>query len=523
MSNIVVRAWDKVRNTEEVGSLRAEVGQLNDSYELLQETLADLKREDIGWLKLGDNSLGRQSTTELREKINDRAFRAWNTNPLAKNWVRVTSWFIVNAGITEVLRDMNGEKLPLEVQQAVRAEIREFKAANGFPIIEEKLSNELQLFGEIFIGLIADKAVRGDFGGVERAGSGRIRIVDIDPNQIKDIITDGSGKPVLFKRKYTKRVYNMNNPNEFDDKEVTEFLPAFKTDVEQYSGIKGFRGDMEVIHISINNITNSLRGVSDLYPALDWLRAYESWLTDRVRINKAAGMYVWKKKLTGTQRPGAAMSDRATMRGRRTSDRGGNTNPRPPLSGSVVIENQNTTWESVSANIRATDVSRDGRLLRLMIFAAAGLPEYFFADSETSNLATAKEMTRITERKFLFYRRIFTKFWSDVFTYATEIAIENTSRIPLEHKGNIRIEVNYPPLVTLDAEELVNIARANEIKLGAQIISRDTLMKDDPDIDDVEEENRLISDDAKADAARDVDRQTNVDREIDKKNAEGAY
>ena len=57
-------------------------------------------------------------------------------------------------------------------------------------------------------------------------------------------------------------------------------------------------------------------------------------------------------------------------------------------------------WSAVRPEINASDVESDGRAIKLMIAAGAGLPEHYLADGGNANRATAAEMTLPTLLKF---------------------------------------------------------------------------------------------------------------------------
>src|SRR5579884_3179220 len=63
-----------------------------------------------------------------------------------------------------------------------------------------------------------------------------------------------------------------------------------------------FQAGKEVVQFTINKVSNAKRGKSDLATLLPWLRRYKDWLTDRVRINKYKGAFLWDVQLTGADR-----------------------------------------------------------------------------------------------------------------------------------------------------------------------------------------------------------------------------
>ena len=72
----------------------------------------------------------------------------------------------------------------------------------------------------------------------------------------------------------------------------------------------------------------------------------------------------------------------------------------PPNPGSIVVHNENELWKAVQPAIDAQGAEPDGRAMRLMVAAGAGLPLHFLAEAEGSNRATAAEMGGPTLRHF---------------------------------------------------------------------------------------------------------------------------
>lgn len=136
--------------------------------------------------------------------------------------------------------------------------------------------------------------------------------------------------------------------------------------------------DQVMLHFAINRDVGQVRGRSDLATYLTWLDRYDTWLEDRVRINRYKGAYVWQVKIEGAL-PGQLEAKRAQY-------------SRIPTPGSIIVTDGHETWTAVQPNISAEAVQADGRALRLMIAAGAAVPLHFLAEGEATTLATAKEM-----------------------------------------------------------------------------------------------------------------------------------
>ncbi|MGH2520106.1 MAG: hypothetical protein ACRDF8_09910, partial [Chloroflexota bacterium] len=161
------------------------------------------------------------------------------------------------------------------------------------------------------------------------------------------------------------------------------FVPPVAT--EEPDG-RWFEAGREVVQFAINKVSNAKRGHSDLATLLPWLRRYKDWLTDRVRLNKYKGAFLWDVTLTGADR--------------KTIDRKRAEYAYPPEPGSIVVHNESEQWAAVEPKIAADDVAADGRAIKLMIAVGAGLPEHYLSEGGDVNRATAAEMGLPTLKRF---------------------------------------------------------------------------------------------------------------------------
>lgn len=140
------------------------------------------------------------------------------------------------------------------------------------------------------------------------------------------------------------------------------------------------------LHFTINRIVGELRGRSDLAPLITWLERYETWLEDRVRINRYKGAYLWQVVVEGAL-PGQLEAKRAQY-------------SRPPASGSIIVTDANETWNPINPSITAWDAESDGQAIRLMIAAGAALPLHLLGEGVVGTHATAFAMNTATYRHF---------------------------------------------------------------------------------------------------------------------------
>jgi hypothetical protein len=186
--------------------------------------------------------------------------------------------------------------------------------------------------------------------------------------------------PLRFHRRPIGQTISATDPPQ-------NLTPLTKLDLSSnYTQGEWYRASEEMLQFAINKVSNARRGNSDLATLLPWLRRYKDWLTDRVRINKYKSAFLYDVTLRGADKKAI---DRKKME-----------YTYPPEPGSVIIHNETEQWSAVQPQIQANDAKEDGRAIKLMIAAGAGLPEHYLSDSSQGNRATAAEMSLPTLLKF---------------------------------------------------------------------------------------------------------------------------
>jgi hypothetical protein len=194
----------------------------------------------------------------------------------------------------------------------------------------------------------------------------------------------------------------------------------------------------EMAHYAVNRLVGATRGQSDLAPVLPWLRRYKDWLTDRVRLNRGKSAFLWWVRLKG-----AGPKELAAKRAQYA------TAPQP---GSIVVTNDAEEWAAITPHIDAQSAAPDGRALRLMIAAGAGLPLHFLAEGETANRATAHEMGGPTLRRLERRQRYFGWLLRDLARRALALSGRFGPDAP--------VEVTFEALSADDRVTLANAASA---------------------------------------------------------------
>ncbi len=313
--------------------------------------------EDYYWRRLSDNFYQKDLIPSTYLEIHNACYEAYNANPIAFSIVEMTTSFVLGKGLTISAANPR-------VQALLDAFWHDPK--NHMDERVYLICNELALYGEQFIHFFINKY------------DGSVVIRQIDPSLIDEIETDP--EDVENHLRYHRRPIGQVMSATADDP------AAFDPNRTQDTQGDWFDAGTEVIQFAINKVSNAKRGKSDLATLLPWLRRYKDWLTDRVRINKYKGAFLWDVTLKG--------ADRKTINAKQMDYSS------PPEPGSIIIHNDAETWTAVEPKINSSDASEDGRAIKLMVAMGATIPEHFLSDGANGNRATAAEMGLPTMLKF---------------------------------------------------------------------------------------------------------------------------
>jgi len=275
---------------------------------------------------------------------------------------------------------------------------------------QRKTSNKLLVDGEVFFALFLGKEVR-------------VRL--IDPLEITEIISDPDDRD--DERYYKRDWYDTQSHGH------TDYYCSHRNIKDK--GCKDWAGKTIKATVNASNVVvyhmvdNTLgqRGMPLLLPAIDWIKQYRRFLASRVAIMLALARFAWKTKVQGGT--AAVATAKAVL------------NDTVVPAGSVMVENQASDMQPIRTDTNARGAYDDGRMLKLQVAAAVGIPEQYFGDISIGNLATAKTVELPMMKMFQSYQAI----WSDAFKDMDEIV--------LEHFGvdlDVHIDRDFPAITPED-------------------------------------------------------------------------
>lgn len=358
-----------------------------------------LRPEDRPWY---------QARSDLAE-----ALEAWRTNPLARRIVSLTTDYVVGEGIRLRCGD-----------EGVQEFLDGFwgHPQNRMGMRLPALCDELTRSGELFLLLSRNPA------------DGMSYVRSIPALHVTQVVTDEEdGERELWYRVegcegQTREQTRWSAPTGGDVGANLRVRPGGLWP----SPLGAPEADQVMLHYCINRPVGCTRGEGDLVPILPWLRRYREWLEDRVRVNRFRNAFLWKVTLQG-----ASESD---LRRRRSELL------RPPPPGSVIVTNEGERWETVNPQVQAQEAESDGKALRLMVAAGAGVPLHFLAEGESATRATAAEMGEPTFRHYR-QRQL---FFCEMLEHLAGTVLERAARIG---KGPLAAGGPAAP-ITVDAGDI---------------------------------------------------------------------
>lgn len=450
------KALDAFRDylTEHPDAAQRILEQVNSTYLASSPTqedwywgrLATGGEEDYFWRRLSDNWYQKDVIPSTFLEIHNQCYEAYNANPLAYAIIEMTTSFVLGKGV-KVTAEKKG------VQNVIDAFWND--PDNHMDTRIYDACRELSLYGEIYVRFFVNKY------------DGTTKIRFIDPSIIDQVETDPDD--VEHHLRYHRRPIGPSptqtmDPvaNTLDRVALNQASVGISIGDPTMQG-QWFEAGKEVVQFAINKVSNAKRGKSDLATLLPWLRRYKDWLTDRVRINKYKGAFLWDVTLKGAD---AKIVNRKKM-----------DYAYPPEPGTVIIHNEAEVWAAVKPEINANDAANDGRAIKLMIAVGALLPEHYLSDGDNSNRATSAEMSLPTFLKFQMRQHVMKNI---IKTCCDRAIFEAQAAGKLAQRANVSYSIIMPEIDTGDNQSMAQAvsflmtAIAQAIQLG--LMSKETAM-----------------------------------------------
>ncbi len=400
---------------------------------VLQERLLELELalEKGQWIEYGSQTLQQEFSRTGLATIMHLARLNYIKNPLIKRGVDISRFYVFGRGVNISAKDT-------EINKVIQAFIDDNnnQAELTSPQARKERDKELRIDGNLFFALFVQPE------------TGFVRIGIIPPDEIDSIIRDKDNRK---KPLYYKRLWVACETDYTTGKQRQQQVTTYYRDLRNYDDSLTRIGDFNIddscviYHIKVGGFSDWAFGVSEVYAAIDWARAYKSFLEDFAKIIKSLARFAWRKKT------GGGATGVAAARSKLNSTFGQNgtrieTNP-SANAGSVMIETGDEQLDPIKTSGSTTSADQ-GKELRLMAGIAMGLPDHIASgDMAQGTLATAKSLDRPTEFQFTDRQEL----WVGIYQTLLQFVVYNAVAAPLgalRGLGDTDTNIYNEPVVT---------------------------------------------------------------------------
>lgn len=472
--------------------LQESLGHLAAENLVMRERIGELEQQlvDPEWVRLTDDGHWEFSRDGLKS-ITRLARLMYLKNPAIQRGVNIQRDYVFGQEVTIQAEDADVD----EVVQAFLDDAKnQVELTSHRALLDKEV--ELALLGNLFFVFFV------------RPADGRVRVRTLPADEIEEIVSnpEDAKEPWYYKRVWTERKLDLASGNLGEPVVHTVYYPDWRYQPATKPAKIGegtVAWDAPVFHVRAGGLPGMRFGVPEVYAALDWARAYKSFLEDWATIVRAYARFAWKVTTKG----GATGITAARNRLATTLAAGsGETNPQPPAGSAFVASAEGGADLQPVRTAGATTAAEDGRRLLLMVAATFGFPETFWGDTDVGTLATAKSLDRPSELKIVSRQALWRGVLKAILNFVVYHAVragqldgtaepedDGTPSVELAvdpETGEPRsqaVEVIFPPVVEHAVTETVGaIVEADKVlgRQGAKNLSR--LLLSAIGVDDVE-------------------------------------
>lgn len=372
-SDVAIREQAVDRNNAELWQRTADLS--------VRESLGELETyltRDQNWraiVAIGERDFTVQGMRQIRAICRLSAI----SNSLIKRGLSLRSAYVHGQGV-EIAARANGKNHDGEqdVQAAVNGfltdtgNVRAYTGAGARDRLERTLGTD----GEFFLALFT-RPMTGDV---------QVRVVNAD--EITEIITnpDDSSDPWYYRRVWVESRYDGDRPVQVQREQFypcVDYRPAVRP---KAIGAIPVAWDSPVLHVDVNRPGHWQRGIPDAHAAINWARAYKTYLEQWATLMSSLSRFAWRSTAAGSKQAQA-------IRGKVAAAAPHPNETGPNAVGGMAITAADQTIEAIPKS-GATIDSGSGRPLAMMVAAALDVPvTMLLADpGQTGARAVAKTL-----------------------------------------------------------------------------------------------------------------------------------
>lgn len=347
-----------------------------------------IRQEDTGWspLSAGGKFTTRDLPTTMQEESLRASFHVYRANPLAHQLVELQTAFVIGNGITVVSEDAETLAVILDWW------------ANPYNNWPQKLPQRLR-----------DLYVSGEWLHWPAIGSnGEVYIRDIITELLAEILPDPRNhseiESVVIKKYVDERqvAHTMQTIPVIRRRLVPK--PGDRWDIDpKYSG--------DLFYFGINRTSGTTRGVSDLFPLIDYITIHDEMLIARAEKVINMSRTYWDLLLKGYDD------------GRINEYLARETNV-PPKPGTLWAHNESAEMKAMAVDLKAADHISDIESLKSAILAGLGMPGTWFDSPGEAGRAVGAEMAESAIRRVVSLQQTLANFLRYEIDYALWAAEE---------------------------------------------------------------------------------------------------
>ena len=391
--------------------------------------------DEDGWRRLSgdaDRDLSPLSQARMRET----ALYLWDANLLANRIIELPLAYLLAEGVS--LRADEEE-----MQEAIDRFWRD--PINSMDTKLPKKARELAICGEQVWPTFVNEI------------DGHVRLGYLDPALIETVVVDPDnpeqpiGIVTARDRKGRQLRYRVivNGPESVFTERTQRIRERF--------------GDGEAFYFTVNDLSISRRGRSDLRAPADWVDAYDQFLFGEIERYNFLRAFVWDVTVTG------ADPEQIKAKAREI---------KPPAPGSVRVHNDSEIWKAESPDIKAGDTADGARLFRNHVLGGASIPEHWFGGGGDVNRATGESMGEPTFKSFSMRQRYLKHILESLGRYVIRQKLIAESGEPDWWDERLECEAVFPEMTARDttkyAAALAQVASAVALAIEAGLMTHET-------------------------------------------------
>jgi len=419
--------------------LREQIEQLREAViigakneELLESALQDLESQarEQGWQVLFGGGNEHELSKSALNIINNLGRVNWLKQPLIKRPIELQVLYVFAQGMTVKAADP-------EVDAVVQKFLEDPENTLSFSshLAREMNERAMRIDGNLMFALFTNES------------TGRVIVRYVPFYEVTDIICNPEDRyrPWYYLRAFTvddfSTVTGLVTP-----KQTYAYHPDWRYNPEEKpEKINGYpvHWNAPIMHVKVNCLPDMKYGVSEVYAALDWAKAYKIHLENGSKLWQAFARFAFSLTTKGGSTAIASAKER--IKGILTpSTATGSTTDQKPVA-SVFTSGEGVKLDTIKTSGVTTSMD-DARRFMLQAGSATGTPEHMLAmDPSTSNLATSKTMERPLELQFVSRQTLWIGIWTDVLNYVIDQSIkaENGRLEGFAHTDDYTGQVRY--------------------------------------------------------------------------------